>query len=175
MIKIPAPWLNSTPETYVLKKTSTQAGESFDKTMNNKIEILEKYADKNIIFFDGVCNLCTSSVQFLIQQDTKKQLFFASLQGELGQQVLTELGLPLDELHSIILYKNGHIFQKSDAILHLCKILGGIWHLGRIAWLLPSALRHPLYDWVARNRYRFFGRQENCWLPTPALKNQFLS
>ncbi len=127
-----------------------------------------------VILFDGVCNLCSSSVQFIIKHDPKQQFRFASLQGEFGQQVLLEHQLPANDFNSFILLENGQLYTKSTGALKVVKKLSGLWPLLYGFIIVPPFIRNAVYQWVASNRYRWFGKKEACWLPTPDLKKLFL-
>jgi predicted DCC family thiol-disulfide oxidoreductase YuxK len=131
-------------------------------------------ADNPVILFDGVCNLCNSSVQFVLRRDKKKQFLFGSLQGRYGQQVLNELNMPADDLHSFILKENNAVYTKSTAALRVLKILGGGWKFLYIFIIVPRFIRDGVYGFIARNRYRWFGKKEACWVPTPELKSRFI-
>jgi predicted DCC family thiol-disulfide oxidoreductase YuxK len=131
-------------------------------------------ADQPVILFDGVCNLCNSSVQFVLRRDKKKQFLFGSLQGMYGQDVLKEQNMPADDLHSFILKENNVIYTKSTAALRVLKILGGGWKLLYIFIIIPKFIRDGVYGFIAQNRYRWFGKKEECWVPTPEWKNRFL-
>lgn len=131
-------------------------------------------ADQPVILFDGVCNLCNSSVQFVLRRDKKKQFLFGSLQGIYGQDVLKEQNMPADNLHSFILKENNVIYTKSTAALRVLKILGGGWKLLYIFVIVPKFIRDGVYGFIAQNRYRWFGKKEECWVPTPEWKSRFL-
>lgn len=128
-----------------------------------------------LILFDGICNLCTHSVQFVIQRDAKQQFRFASIQSDLGQKVLQQYGLSTTKINTVVLLNNNQIYTHSTAALHIAQHLGGLWQLASLALWVPAPLRDMVYTFVAQNRYRWFGKQESCWLPTPELKNRFLS
>lgn len=128
-----------------------------------------------LILFDGVCNLCTHSVQFVIQRDVKQQFRFASIQSDLGQKVLQQYGLSTTKINTVVLLNNNQIYTHSTAALHIAQHLGGLWQLASLALWIPAPLRDIVYTFVAQNRYRWFGKQESCWLPTPELKNRFLT
>jgi predicted DCC family thiol-disulfide oxidoreductase YuxK len=132
------------------------------------------FDDKQIIFFDGVCNLCTGMVQFVLRRDKRKQLLFASLQSPSGQAMLQHFGLPQNNFNSFIFVKNGKLFQKSSGALHICRLLSGAWPIGYGFIIVPRFIRDWVYDRVAQNRYRWFGQQKECWLPTPELQARFL-
>jgi predicted DCC family thiol-disulfide oxidoreductase YuxK len=128
-----------------------------------------------IIVFDGVCNLCNSSVQFILKRDRKNQFQFASLQGHFGQQVLRAQQLKQDQFNSFILMEGNIVYTRSTAVLRVMKHLGGAWALGYGFIIIPKFLRDGLYNLIAKNRYKWFGRKEECWVPTPELQGKFLS
>jgi len=128
-----------------------------------------------VILFDGVCNLCNNSVLFIIKRDPKAKFKFASLQSEFGKSNLEKFGLPITELNSVLFIKEGKLFQKSNAALEIAKQLGGVWPVFYIFKLVPAFLRDGVYSWIARNRYRWFGKKDACMIPTPELKSRFLA
>lgn len=128
----------------------------------------------NVILFDGMCNLCSGSVQFIIKRDPRAKFQFASLQSALGQSQLERFGLDKTELHSIILIREDHFLQRSDAALEIARHLNAGWPLFYGFKILPRFLRDGIYTWIANNRYRFFGKKDSCWIPTPELKDRFL-
>jgi predicted DCC family thiol-disulfide oxidoreductase YuxK len=127
-----------------------------------------------IILFDGVCNLCNSSVQFILKRDSEKNFLFASLQGKKGQEILKQSGLPANNLNSFILVEGDHIYTRSTAALRMLKGLGGGWKLLYGFIILPKFIRDAAYNLVARNRYKWFGKKEECWMPSAELKERFL-
>ena len=129
---------------------------------------------QQIVFFDGVCNLCNRSVNFLIKQDKKNVLKFASLQSAYAQNVVPKALLNHEKLDSIIVYTDGKFYDRSIAVLKLCKILGGLFTVFLIGYLLPRFIRDGLYSFIANNRYRWFGKTEQCRVPTAELKKRFL-
>jgi predicted DCC family thiol-disulfide oxidoreductase YuxK len=133
-----------------------------------------KPQDSNIVLFDGVCNLCSGSVQFIIKRDVKRIFKFASLQSSFGQQQLDKFELNKNLLHSIILLRGEQVFQRSDAALEIAKQLSGGWPVFYIFKILPRFLRDGIYNLISRNRYRLFGKKDACWIPTPELKERFL-
>jgi predicted DCC family thiol-disulfide oxidoreductase YuxK len=133
---------------------------------------LKKQSD--IILFDGVCNLCSSSVQFIIKRDPKARYKFASLQSDFGQRFLEEKNLSTADFHSLIVIKNGAYLQRSDAALEIARHLSGLWPVFDAFKFLPRLLRDPVYNWISRNRYNWFGKKESCWLPTVELRSRFL-
>lgn len=127
-----------------------------------------------MVLFDGVCNLCNTTVQKLIKIDQDHILKFASLQSDFGQKILKEFNFDQQEFDSIIYLSNGKIFMRSDAVLKIASDLGGLWSVLRIFKIIPAKFRNSVYDWVANNRYRWFGKKESCWVPTPELQARFL-
>ena len=126
------------------------------------------------ILFDGVCNLCNSSVQFIIKQDKKKQFRFASLQGNFGQEFLKTHKMPAENFNTLILFENDKIYTRSTGALRMLKHLGGGWSLLYVFIIFPTFIRDTVYNWVSKNRYKWFGKKNECWLPTPDLKARFL-
>ncbi|MGE3260271.1 MAG: thiol-disulfide oxidoreductase DCC family protein [Bacteriovoracia bacterium] len=128
--------------------------------------------DKQIIFFDGVCNLCNFFVDFVVKRDLDQKFQFASIQGETGKRTLpAEARL---SLRSVVLWTQGQHFERSDAALMVLQQLGGLWGAFRIFWVVPRPIRDFLYGLVARYRYFLFGKRETCRLPTPAERARFL-
>jgi predicted DCC family thiol-disulfide oxidoreductase YuxK len=133
-------------------------------------------AESPVLLFDGVCNLCHGLVQFIIRHDAPGRFRFAALQSEAGQALLAAAGYPLPGPagpESVVLLEEGRLYSHS-AVLRIAGLLGGVWRVAAVGWLLPRPWRDALYRFVARHRYRWFGRQESCWLPTPALRARFL-
>lgn len=139
------------------------------------MKISELPKNKKIILFDGVCNLCNSFVQYVIKHDKKDLFRFASLQSDLGQKILKHTGISGKNIDSIVLYEPGiSYFYKSDAALEIIKNLGGFPALAYGFVVLPKFIRDKMYDHVARNRYKWYGKSDSCWIPTPELKAKFL-
>lgn len=128
----------------------------------------------HLLLFDGVCTLCNSSVDFVIQRDSHRRFRFASLQSEVGQQVLREHGLSQTELDSVLYLQNGVLHTKSGAALRIAAQLNGFWPVFAVFLLIPPFLRDWVYAWVARNRYAWFGKRETCRVPTPEERSLFL-
>ena len=126
------------------------------------------------VFFDGVCNLCNRGLNFLIKHDKKGVLKFASLQSEYAQNVVPKALLDRDNLDTIIVYTDGKFYDRSKAVLKLCKILGGGFYVFLIGYLIPRFIRDGLYRFIANNRYHWFGKQLQCRVPSPELKERFL-
>jgi predicted DCC family thiol-disulfide oxidoreductase YuxK len=129
--------------------------------------------DHPIILFDGVCNLCNSIVQFVIKKDKKKQFLFASLQGKTGQEVLKKFNLPVNDFNSFIILEADKIYTRSTGALRMLKKLGGGWKLFYGFIILPRFIRDAVYNWIARNRYKWYGKRDECMIPTPELKERF--
>ena len=129
--------------------------------------------NKPVILFDGVCNLCSGSVQFILKRDKEKKFLFASLQSAYGQKLLQQFNLPADNFNSFILNQDGEIFIKSTGALKMFSQLKN-WGWVKIFWIIPKFLRDSVYNLIAKNRYKWFGKKEECWLPTPDLKARFL-
>ncbi|MCB0568945.1 MAG: thiol-disulfide oxidoreductase DCC family protein [Phaeodactylibacter sp.] len=127
-----------------------------------------------ILLFDGVCNLCNSSVQFIIRRDPAGVFRFASLQSETAREMLAGSDKKIQALSTVILYEHGKWRLKSDAALHIVRRLPGLWPLLYVFILIPRPLRDAVYDWVARNRYRWFGKKEQCMIPRPEWRGRFI-
>lgn len=127
-----------------------------------------------IVLFDGVCNLCSGSVQFILKRDQEGKFRFASLQSEAGRKLMLEHGLDPDALSSVVVIDEGRAYQESSAALRIARHLPGAWKLLRVFAAVPRPVRDVVYRLIARNRYRWFGKTEACWLPTPELRARFL-
>jgi len=127
-----------------------------------------------VILFDGVCNLCSEAVQFVIKRDKKNIFRFASLQSAFGQEILEKFNLPANTFNSFILYNSGKIYTRSTGALLVAKQLSRAWPLLSVFMVIPAFIRNAFYDVIARNRYKWFGQKEAWWLPSPALKIKFL-
>lgn len=132
------------------------------------------FENKNIILFDGVCNLCYSSVNFVIEHDKKNVFYFASLQSDFGQFFCKKYKLPSTDFNSFIYFKKGILYKKSRAALEVSKMLKGFWQLAYIFVAVPSFIRDGVYNYISKNRYTFFGKKDACRLPTLELKKRFL-
>jgi predicted DCC family thiol-disulfide oxidoreductase YuxK len=129
-----------------------------------------------VILFDGECNLCNSSVQFILRRDSAKRFRFASLQSPAAQRQLQEIGLTPEDLpDSIALIEDGKVYVKSTAGLRIARGLGGLWPLVSVFLVVPAVPRNWIYDLIARNRYRWFGKREECMLPTAETRERFLT
>ena len=131
--------------------------------------------DKKIILFDGVCNLCDSAVQRIIKHDAKDVFRFVALQSDLGQKIIKHLGIDTQKTDSIILYQPGFAYYyKSEAALEIAKHLGGVFYFGTLFSILPTSLNNHIYDYIAKNRYKWYGKKETCLIPTKELQAKFL-
>lgn len=128
---------------------------------------------KQIILFDGECNFCDRSVQFIIKRDPQAVFNFASLQSETGKELLASHLIPEDN-DSIVLISGERAYQKSTATLQIAKQLKGLWKLCYIFIILPRPIRDFFYDKFAKNRYKWFGRKDNCAIPSPEIRKRFL-
>ena len=127
-----------------------------------------------IILFDGVCNFCNSSVNFVIARDKKSVIKFAALQTEPGQQLLKQFNLPTDDFTSFIFIEEGAVYTESTAALKVCKYLTALWPLLYGLIIVPKFIRDGIYKWIGKNRYKWFGKQDHCMIPTPEVRGRFL-
>ncbi len=127
---------------------------------------------EKIVFFDGVCNLCNSTVQWLIKHDKNNQLKFSSLQSNYAQQHITSPELL--KIDSIMYLVDGKFYVKSGAVLRILKSLPFPYSLGIVFLIVPTFISNFVYDWVAKNRYKWFGKRASCMIPTQELKGKFL-
>ncbi len=127
-----------------------------------------------VIYFDGVCNLCSRSVQFILHRDRRKIFRFASLQGEAGKKMLLANHMSPDQYNSFILQEDGRLYTKSTGALRVLKLLGGGWSCLYVFILVPAFLRDLIYRFISANRYAWFGKKEVCWLPKPEWNDRFL-
>jgi predicted DCC family thiol-disulfide oxidoreductase YuxK len=127
------------------------------------------------VLFDGVCNLCNGSVLFVIDRDPSAHFHFAALQSDAGRALLRQHGYAGADLSSIVLVDGGRLYTRSTAALRIARRLAWPWRLLYALIVVPRPLRDAVYDLVARNRYRWFGREEACRVPTPELRGRFLA
>jgi predicted DCC family thiol-disulfide oxidoreductase YuxK len=130
--------------------------------------------DKPVILFDGVCNLCQGSVQFVLKHDTKQQFLYASLQSAIATELISAFQCTPSRTDSFVLIENGTMYTRSTAALRVCRRLNGGLPLLYSLMIIPAFIRDAVYDLVARNRYKWFGTSKECWLPTPELSARFL-
>jgi predicted DCC family thiol-disulfide oxidoreductase YuxK len=131
--------------------------------------------NKNIIIFDGICNFCNKSVNFIIKRDSKIHFVFTPIQSDTAKEIMNKYALNSDDIDSIILIKDDTYFTKSDAVLEILKDLSGYWFLFGIFKIVPKFMTDYCYDLISKNRYRFFGKKDSCMIPTKNLENRFLS
>ncbi len=129
---------------------------------------------QKIIFFDGICNLCNRTVQFVIKHDPNEKFLFASFHSDSGRNVAAMFGIDIDKADSFVLISEGKKYFKSTAALMVISELSGPIKILSLFKLLPEPLRNRLYDWVARNRYKWFGKKERCMIPTKKQQKRFL-
>ena len=127
----------------------------------------------SVVLFDGVCNFCNGAVNFIIRHDGEKKFKFATLQSEIGQQMKLKYGIG-DDVDSIVLVEDERAFTHSTAGLRVARGLGGVWSLAYIFIIVPAFIRDFCYKLFAKYRYRLFGRQDVCMLPTPDVRERFL-
>ena len=131
--------------------------------------------NKQLILFDGVCNLCNSSIQYVIKHDEKNLFMFAPLQSNIGQDIINEYKIDPKKTDSILLYSNENgLSSKSTAALKVAKHLGFPRNLMSVFFIVPTFIRNWVYDYIAKNRYKWYGKKEACMIPTPELKSKFL-
>lgn len=132
-------------------------------------------SNKKVILFDGVCNLCNDSVLKVIKYDIKNQFVFTSLQSDIGKEITEYLGVDTSKIDSIILYEPSVAYYiKSTAALKIMNDFGGIWKLTQVFGILPEGLRNIVYDYIAKNRYKWFGKKEACMIPSKEIQEKFL-
>lgn len=136
------------------------------------MRVQDKY---EVILFDGVCNLCNNSVDFVIQRDKKNRFKFGALQDPSTKKLLKDYLINSEYLDSLVLISGDQVYYKSSAALQIAKNLGGFWSAWYGLKIVPKFIRDPIYDWIAANRYKWFGKKETCRLPSPEEKEKFLS
>ncbi len=141
---------------------------------SHAVDLLALSHQHPVVLFDGVCNLCNGTVNFLLRQDRRARLRFAPLQAAASQLLLRQLGRGTAEFDTMLLLENGVVYQKSTADLRISRHLPSAWPLLYGLLLVPRFLRDGIYDFVARNRYRWFGRQDACMLPSAKVRGQFV-
>ena len=128
----------------------------------------------DVVLFDGVCNLCNAAVLFIIDRDPHARIRFAALQSDVGRRVLERAGRAGASLDTMVFIENGRYFDRSTAALRIARRLRGAWPLLALALAIPRPVRDAVYDVIARNRYRWFGRETQCRVPTASLRSRFL-
>ncbi len=127
-----------------------------------------------VVLFDGVCNLCNGFVQFILKRDKKKTFQFASLQSEYAKGLLPHFGISIANFDTVVLYDGEKIYTQSDAVIKMAGSLKGIWKCASILRIVPGFIRNAIYRLLARNRYRLFGKKEQCMVPTENMKDRFV-
>lgn len=127
-----------------------------------------------VILFDGVCNYCNAMINFIIKQDKKKKYLFATLQSNAGQKILQQWHLPVDSFESFLILDKGKLYSKSTAALRLYNQLPWYWKWTQLFWIFPRFFRDGIYNIIAKNRYKWFGKKDECMVPTPELRERFL-
>lgn len=130
--------------------------------------------NKSIILFDGVCNLCNASVNFIIKHDKKAQFLFASLQSDAAKEKLLQYNSKKIKMDSIVLIQNNKIYEKSTAALRIAKDLSGGFKFLYMLIIIPKFIRNLGYNYLAKNRYKWYGKKESCMIPSSKIKNRFI-
>ncbi|MEP6596520.1 MAG: thiol-disulfide oxidoreductase DCC family protein [Ginsengibacter sp.] len=131
--------------------------------------------NQSIILFDGVCNFCNSAVNFVIKRDKTNSIQFAPLQTEIAHKLLADHQLPTSDMKSFIFIENEIVYNRSTAALKVCKYLNSLWPLMYGFIIIPAFIRDSIYDWFAKNRYKWFGQKNECMIPAPELQAKFLN
>jgi predicted DCC family thiol-disulfide oxidoreductase YuxK len=132
------------------------------------------HPSKPVILFDGVCNYCNSMVQFIIRHDKQQKFLFAPLQSDAGRQLLQAYQLPEKDFNSFVLIDQNKTYLRSSASLQVLKKLPLYWKWTQVFWIVPLFIRDGIYNFIARNRYKWFGKKETCMIPSPEVKMRFL-
>jgi predicted DCC family thiol-disulfide oxidoreductase YuxK len=131
--------------------------------------------DHPVILFDGVCNFCNSTVNFTLKRNTRANIRFAPMQSEAGRHLLKHYNLPADDMQSFIFIEDGVVYKQSTAALRVCRHLKGVWPLCYSFIIVPKLIRDGIYNWIAGNRYKWFGKKDACMIPAPEVKARFLN
>jgi predicted DCC family thiol-disulfide oxidoreductase YuxK len=129
---------------------------------------------QHVVVFDGACNLCAHSVTFILAHERDSAIRFAAAQSAAGRELLREFGLDPDNVATFVFVKGGTAYVRSDAALEVAQHLRSPWRMLRVLRFVPRRLRDSVYDIIARNRYRWFGKRESCIVPTPELRSRFI-
>ena len=135
---------------------------------------MNKQLTHSIILFDGVCNLCNGAVNFVVKRDTRNVFKFTPLQEKQGVLLLKTHAVDTQKLDSIVLIENEKVYVKSSAALRIARKMSNLWPLFFVLLIIPSFIRDGVYDFIAKNRYKWFGKKEQCMIPTPGLREKFL-
>jgi len=130
--------------------------------------------DRPLIVFDGECVMCSANARFVLRHDRRRRFRLTTAQGPLGAALYRHFGLRADEEGTILVVDRGHVFTESDAAIAIPAGLGWPWRVAAALGIVPRSIRDPVYRWVARNRFRWFGRRETCWVPAPADSDRIL-
>jgi predicted DCC family thiol-disulfide oxidoreductase YuxK len=130
--------------------------------------------DHPIVLFDAECVLCSANAQFILRWDRQARFWLAAMQGEVGATLFRAHGIDPADPDTIIVVEGARVWRNSDAVLRIYTQLGWPWRVAGLAWIIPQGLRDMMYRWVARHRYRLFGRREKCWLPSPEYRDRML-
>lgn len=137
--------------------------------------MIDLLKNKKLVLFDGVCNLCNATVVYIIERDKKDEFRFAPLQSKIGQQVIDKYNIDTSKIDSILLYSNdAGLSYRSTAALKIANGLGFPQNLMTVFFIIPPFIRNWVYDYVAKNRYKWYGKKESCMIPTPELQSKFL-
>lgn len=134
----------------------------------------KKFIIQPVILFDGVCNFCNGTVNFVIKRDRKNKLRFAALQSFAAGQLLEQYGLPQSGMKSFVFIENGKAYTQSTAALKVCRYMNWLWPLCYTFIIIPRFIRDGVYNWIAKNRYKWFGVQQQCMIPSAQVKAKFL-
>ncbi len=135
---------------------------------------MEPQVKSPVLLFDGVCNLCNGAVQWVLLRDRRGVFRFAALQSDTGQAMLRQFGFAAEDFDTVVLIDGDRVFTRSDAALEVVRRIGGFWPVLYAFKIIPRPIRDAVYNWVARNRYRWFGRQEQCMLPRKEWMSRFV-
>jgi predicted DCC family thiol-disulfide oxidoreductase YuxK len=138
------------------------------------MDLEEKYKDHNIVFFDGVCNFCNTTVDRIWMNNPRRDIYYSSLQSDFAKVFLKKHGVDANDLDTVIFYSNNRIYTRSSAILEIAKHLGGIYKILPVFSIVPPFLRDAVYKLIAKNRYKFFGKKESCRIPTAEERSYFI-
>ncbi|HEX7782852.1 MAG TPA: thiol-disulfide oxidoreductase DCC family protein [Sphingobium sp.] len=134
---------------------------------HNDLQTGEMHLGGPVIVFDALCVLCSANAQFVLRYDRRGYFRLASMQGEIGAALYKRAGIDPENPDTLILVDGDHVLRDSDAVLAIYAALGWPWRMLAALSLIPRGVRDPIYRWIARNRYRIFGRRDTCWLPNP--------
>jgi predicted DCC family thiol-disulfide oxidoreductase YuxK len=136
---------------------------------------MNAFDDRPVVLFDGVCNFCSASVEFVIKRNARSNIAFCQIQSESGQRLLEEYGLSDLGLTSMILVYRGKAYLKSSGALRIARLMDFPWPLLFAFIVVPPFIRHRVYDWIGKHRYQWFGKRDACWVPDAAIRKRFLS